>query len=62
MTIVVLYVLLVLSVVAVLWVAVAVFRRIRQGIADKNKPTDTGLFRPRGNDDDRENEGNRNGD
>ena len=51
MSINVLYILLVLSVVAVLWVAAAVFRRIRAGIADKNKPTDTGLFKPRGNED-----------
>ena len=48
MTIVVLYILLVLSVVAVLWVSIAVFRRIRKGIADQEKPTDTGLFPPRG--------------
>ena len=54
MTIVVLYILLVVSVVAVLWVAVAVFTRIRQGIADKNKPTDTGLFKPRGNEEDQQ--------
>ena len=52
MTIVVLYILLVLSVVAVLWAAAAVFKRIRDGIADKNKPTDTGLYRPRGNEED----------
>jgi hypothetical protein len=52
--IVVLYILLVLSVVAILWVAAAVFRRVRKGIADKDKPTDTGLFRPRGNEDEHE--------
>lgn len=50
MTIVVLYILLVLSVLAVLWVAVAVYRRVRKGMADQEKPTDTGLFPPRGND------------
>jgi hypothetical protein len=54
LTIVVLYILLVLSVVAVLWVSIAVFRRIRKGIADQDKPTDTGLFPPRGNDDGKE--------
>jgi hypothetical protein len=52
MTVVVLYALLVLSVVAVLGVAMAVFRRIRKGMADKDKPTDTGLFKPRGNEQD----------
>ena len=52
MTIVVLYILLVLSVVAVVWVAMAVYRRVRTGMTDKDKPTDTGLFPPRGNDDD----------
>lgn len=51
MTIVVLYLLLVLSVVAVLGVAVAVYRRVRKSMADKDKPTDTGLFPPRGNED-----------
>jgi len=51
LTIVVLYILLVLSVVAVLWVSVAVYRRVRKGIADQDKPTDTGLFPPRGNND-----------
>jgi hypothetical protein len=56
MTIVVLYILLVLSVVAVLWVAVAVYRRVRKGMADRDKPTDTGLFPPRGNDDDKNEE------
>ena len=56
MTIVVLYILLVLSVVAVLWVAMAVFRRIRKGMTDEDKPTDTGLFPPRGNDDDQKRE------
>jgi hypothetical protein len=49
--IVVLYILLVLSVAALLWVAAGVFRRIRKGMADKNKPTDTGLTRARGNED-----------
>jgi hypothetical protein len=52
--IVVLYILLVLSVAAILWVAAAVFRRVRKGIADKDKPTDTGLFRPRDNEDEHE--------
>jgi hypothetical protein len=56
MTIVVLYILLVLSVVAVLWVAMAVFRRVRKGMSDKDKPTDTGLFPPRGNDDEQKQE------
>lgn len=49
--IVVLYILLVLSVAAILWVAAGVFRRVRKGMADKNKPTDTGLTRARGNED-----------
>ena len=52
MTIVVLFILLVLSVVTVVWVAMAVYRHVRTGMADKDKPTDTGLFPPRGNGED----------
>jgi hypothetical protein len=56
MTFVVLNILLVASVVAVVWVSVAVYQRVRKAMADKQKPTDTGLFPPRGNDADKNEE------
>ena len=47
MTIVVLYIILVLSVVVVLGISTAVFMKVRKSMRDKSKPTDTGLFPPR---------------